>query len=115
LEDCCTELRREIARLARRKDRRFVPRSRKMPCRWHPTTVNNPEVGIPFTDITAWHFIAKLAENGCELEEIVLEQPSGEKAYIISVLLEANMPDLYIKIQLKNANIFGRSFHYSTE
>lgn len=115
MEDCCTELRREIARLARRKDMRFVPRSRKMPCRWQPTTVTNPEIGIPFNDITAWHYIAKLAEDGCKLEEKVLEQPSGDKAYVISVPLEANMPELYIKIQLRNGNIFGRSFHYSTE
>ena len=86
-----------------------------MPCRWHPTTVTNPEVGIPFTDITAWHYIATLAEDGCKLKEIVLDQPSGDKAYVISVPLEANRPELYIKIQLKNGNIFGRSFHYSTE
>ena len=86
-----------------------------MPCHWHPTTVTNPVVGIPFTDISAWHLIAELAEGGHKLEERVLEQPSGEKAYVLCVRLEANMPELYIKVQLKNGNIFGRSFHYSTK
>lgn len=115
MEDCCSELKKEIARLARRKDMRFVPRSRHMPCHWQPTTVTNPAVDIPFSDISAWHFIAQLADDGCEFEEIVLEQPRGEKAYVTSVPLDTSLPNLYIKIQLKNGNIIGRSFHYSTE
>jgi len=47
------------------------------------TEVITPEVGIPFTDITAWHHVAKLVEDGHELTETVLEHPSGEKAYVI--------------------------------
>jgi hypothetical protein len=107
------EVRVEIARLARRKDVRFVPRSPKLPCDWKPTTVMNPDVGIPFTDISAWHYIAHLAESGHHIEEIELDQPKGEKGYVMIVELRDNPSDLYIKVQLKGGRIYGRSFHCS--
>jgi hypothetical protein len=109
------EIRKEIASLASRKNARFVPRSPEMPCDWKPTTVYNPEVGMCFTDISAWHYIADLAESEHPMEEITLKQPEGEKAYEMIVKLEPNVPDLYIKVQLKGGKIFGRSFHYSTK
>jgi hypothetical protein len=77
--------------------------------------VVNPESGLPFGDIGAWHYIADLAENGCEIEEITLDQPAGEKALVMNVKLGSGSPDLYIKVQLKRGCIFGRSFHYSTK
>jgi len=86
-----------------------------MPCHWQPTTVTNPLTGIPFTDISAWHYIAELAEAGHKIETITLEQPEGETAHVMSVPIGTNMPDLYIKVQLKRAKIWGRSFHHSTE
>jgi hypothetical protein len=85
-----------------------------MPCDWQPTTVMNPSVGIPFTDISAWHYVAELAEAGHHIDRITLEHPRGETAYVMSVRLEANAPDLYIKVQLRRGRIWGRSFHYST-
>jgi hypothetical protein len=84
-----------------------------MPCDWQPTTVTNPTVGMPFTDIDAWRFIAELAESGHPMEEIMLDQPKGAKGYVMIVELEVNTPNLYIKVQLKGGKIFGRSFHYS--
>lgn len=85
-----------------------------MPCVWQPTTVINPSTGIPFDDISAWHCIADLAEDGHALEEMVLDQPQGEIGYVMIVNLDSSSPPLYIKLQLKGAFIFGRSFHYST-
>jgi hypothetical protein len=84
-----------------------------MPCDWKPTSVNNPETGIPFTETSAWHYIADLAESGYPIEEITLDQPLGERGYVMVIKLEADAPDLYIKVQLKGGTIFGRSFHYS--
>jgi len=107
------EVRDDIANMARRKNARIVPRSPEMPCDWNPTTVINPEVGMPFTDISAWHYIADLAESGHPIKEIILDQPKGDKGYVMVVKLEASAPDLYIKVQLKGGKIFGRSFHYS--
>ena len=86
-----------------------------MPCDWQPTTVANPTSGICFTDITAWHRISDLAETGHPIEEIELAQPKGEIGYVIKVTLDANSPELYIKVQLKRGKIYGRSFHYSTK
>jgi len=115
LADQCDDVRRQIALLARRKDARFISWSREMPCVWKPTTVMNPAVGFCFTDISAWAYIAELAECGHPIEEIELDQPAGEKGYVMTKQLEANLPDLYVKVQLKGGKIIGRSFHYSTK
>ena len=109
------EIRRLIVLLAGRKSARKVPRSATTPCRWVPTTVTNPDVDMPFDDISAWHKIAEVVEEGCKIEEVILAHPEGEKAYVMIVELAPNMPKLYIKVQLKGQFIFGRSFHYSNE
>ena len=108
-----SEVRREIARLAYRKELRIVPRSPNMPCDWNPTTVINPDVGIPFSDISAWRYIAHLAESGHPIEKKVLDQPPGDIGYIMIVELAENPSPLYIKVQLKGGRIYGRSFHCS--
>ena len=107
-------VRAEIGRLARRKDMRIVPRSPRMPCRWYPTTVTNPETGLPFDDISAWHRIAELAEAGHAIEVIALEQPQGQMGYVMIQDLGSDTPALYTKVQLQRGRIYGRSFHYST-
>ena len=94
---------------------RIVPRSPEMPCDWRPTEVNNPRTGLPFDDKSAWHYIAELAESGHPIEEMTLEKPAGDKGHVMTISLEAGVPDLYIKIQLKRGRIWGRSFHYSTK
>jgi hypothetical protein len=101
--------------LARRKECRIIPRSQEMPCDWQPTTITNPSSGICFTDTTAWNRIADLAETGCPIEEMQLDQPKGETGYVMKVKLDEKQPELYIKVQLKRGKIFGRSFHYSTK
>lgn len=109
------EVRKQIALLARRKEARIVPRSAQMPCRWEPTSVINLNSELPFTDVGVWHYIADLAESGHPIEEITLNQPKGEKAYVMIVDLGETAARLYIKVQLKRGRIFGRSFHYSTK
>jgi hypothetical protein len=107
------EIREQIILLAGRRERRFVPRD--LPCNWTPTQVTNPAaMGICFTDISAWNFIVEAAESGCPIEEITLDVPKGEKGYVMKIKLEENVPEVYIKVQFKNNNILGRSFHYST-
>ncbi len=113
--DDFAEERKQIALLARRKESRIVPRSPDMPCDWRPTTVTNPAANIPFTDISAWHYIADLVESGHPIETITLDKPPGETGFVMLVEMEAESPRLYIKLQLKRGRIFGRSFHYSTE
>jgi hypothetical protein len=109
------DLRREIARLARDKKRRIVPNSPKIPCVWQPLTVTNPESDLPFTSERAWQFIAELIEAGHPIQEVTLEKPMGDTAYVMEVELAPNTTLLYIKVQLKGGQILGRSFHYSTK
>ena len=66
-----------------------------------------------FTDSTAWEFIAARLEAGEEVEVIPLRQPSGAKGYVMKIDLGADVPVLYVKLQLGSGRIFGRSFHYS--
>ena len=57
--------------------------------------------------------IATRLENGEEVEVIELNQPKGAKGYVMLIDLGSDVPDLYVKLQLGNGKIFGRSFHYS--
>ena len=107
-------IRRELTVLARNKKLRVKEWSRDAPSDWRPTQVRNPDAeGFCFTDISAWHFIAALLEDGHPLEEIMLYQPPGARGYVMYVELEPGRPKLYIKLELRSGKIIGRSFHYS--
>lgn len=74
----------------------------------------NPETGLPFTDESAWRFIATLLRDGHEVEEMILDVPPGKTAWVLKVELETHKPRLYVKLHLgANGKVFGRSFHYS--
>jgi hypothetical protein len=106
-------IRQTMARLARCRDQRINVWSQNAPCDWNPTQVINPETEMPFTDSSAWNFIADLLEAGHEFTEVILAKPPGEIAYETELTLRHNLPPLYIKIQYKG-KIWGRSFHNST-
>ena len=80
---------------------------------WRPTEVVNPATGEPFTAWGAWEFIAELLERGHPLEEVILENPPGKRAYVMRVDLQPDLLQLYIKVQLGSGAIIGRSFHLS--
>jgi hypothetical protein len=106
-------VRRELSRLARKRDSRVTEWNPQMPSEWTPGRVTNPEVDMPFTEAGAWHFVADLLDCGHPIRRVVLRQPRGEEAFEMTVDLKAGMPKLYIKVQLKSGKIIGRSFHYS--
>jgi hypothetical protein len=106
---------RELARLARRKDLRISKWTRERPCEWRPYEVENPESGLPFTEVRAWEYIAELLESGQAVTEVELQQPPGELGYEMVIALKNGQPDLYIKVQFLGGRILGRSFHYSHE
>lgn len=108
--DC---LRRELAMLARRRDLRINVWSREMPLEWNPTQVIDPETDMPFSDSSAWHYIANLLDTNYPFQELELRQPPGDVAYEALTVLRPDLPKLYIKIQKKSGRIIGRSFHYS--
>jgi hypothetical protein len=106
------ENRRQLARLARQKKRRRVPR--ELPCTWQPWTVSNPEGNQPFTDAGAWEFTARLLEDseGQMVEVITLDHPRGQLAYVMRCAVPGG--ELYIKVHYGHGpSILGRSFHYS--
>ena len=110
--------RRQLASLARQPRRRNAKFSRDRPTDWRPHQVRNPDAewGPPygvFTDAGAWELIASTLENGHEVEVVKLRRPSGSTGYVMKIMLEESMPLLYVKLQLGNGQIFGRSFHYS--
>jgi hypothetical protein len=87
--------------------------SQTMPCDWVPHTVKCPITEMPYTDAGAWNLIADLLEAGQSFVEVKLRKPAGDIAYETVVTLRADLPPLYIKIQLKAGRIWGRSFHYA--
>jgi len=103
-----SSIRKQLATLTGRK------RARRYgwPRDWQPGTVTNPEDGNPFTMQGAWEFIAELLSQGVELEHVIIDEAKGGKsAYVIKT--ELNNRQLYIKLQLGNGCIIGRSFHYT--
>lgn len=108
------ENRRQLARLARQKSKRRVPRT-ELPCEWRPGSVINPEDGQPFTDAGAWELIAQLLED-TEVQSVeitTLDHPLGKIGYV----MKRDWPTgevLYIKVHYGHGpSILGRSFHYS--
>jgi len=82
-----------------------------MPCDWAPHQVLNPATDMPFSDAGAWEFIADLLEGNHPFSSVILRTPPGDIGYETKVILRAELPPLYIKIQFKVGRIWGRSFH----
>ena len=72
-----------------------------------------PRIGLPFTEVRAWEYIADLLDANHPLTEVALEEPAGEVAYTMTVSLGESVPELYVKLQFLRGRVLGRSFHYS--
>jgi hypothetical protein len=103
--------RRELARLARRRDLRRNQWTTEMPCDWAPHQVIEPATNMPFTEAGAWEFIATLLDGTHAFHAVRLRKPLGDIGYETKITLRADLPLLYIKIQFKAGRIWGRSFH----
>jgi hypothetical protein len=108
------ELRAELARRARDRKSRFVEFDSEEPTVWNPTQVLHPECGIPFTDITAWHYIAEQLDKGCDVTQVCLRKPAGHIGYELDLEGAAGHPRIHVKVRLYKDKIKGRSFHNST-
>ena len=102
------KIRSEIVRLAQIKR----SRERDYPNKWHPNSVLSP-LGLPFTQASAWEFVADSFEE-FEFSESLQDDPPGAIAYQMVVCLEDEQ-EIFIKVRLGKAGnkILGRSFHYS--
>ena len=74
--------------------------------------MRNPDgvLDMYFTPLTAWELIATRLEEGEEVEVIELSQPKGVKGYVMRIVLGSELPELYVKLQMRGGVIFGRSF-----
>ncbi len=107
------EIRHQLVVLCQRKGARKSEWSINCPTEWQPTTVIEPQTGLPFTDAGAWEFVAEKLRDGLELETVQLERPPGSIGYVLKIPLGDRK--LYVKLQLGAGKVVGRSFHYSTE
>jgi hypothetical protein len=108
------ETRVELVRRARDKKLRTFEFDPDEPVVWKPTEVLNPSCDLPFTDISAWHFIADQIEAGCSVEVVILRKPPDELGYEMRFQGAPHQPQIYIKVRLHGKRIVGRSFHNST-
>ena len=83
-----------------------------MPSDWKPGRVIDPATGLPFSDQSAWDFIADQLDCGCVVDVCVLERPPGRTGYVMKILMPGAQV-LYVKLQLGAGAVIGRSFHYS--
>lgn len=105
------KIRKELATLAANKKKRVSSFSKSMPTEWNPLQVLHPRTGFPFSDASAWAFIADLLDSEVELAKVTLDKPLGKDAYVVKVDGYKGRPKIYIKIHFGSGGIVGRSFH----
>jgi hypothetical protein len=108
------ETRLELIRRARDKRLRSFEFTSEEPTVWKPTEVLNPNCEFPFTDLSAWHFIADQLEAGCAVQVVKLRKPPNELGYEMRFPGASGQPQIYVKVRLHGHRIIGRSFHNST-
>jgi hypothetical protein len=111
--DDVESIRHQLVVLCRRKKARKTEWSVHCPTEWQPSTVIDPQSGLPFTDAGAWEFVADRLEDGSQLESVQLDKPPGSTGYVLKIPLDSRK--LYVKLQLGSGSVIGRSFHYSKE
>lgn len=89
--------------------------SKERPVDWNPGSVIDPnsKIGLSFTHRTCWVFIEQLLLDRHPIETITLDKPQGEKGYVMQFETESGPSDIYIKLEIANGQLIGRSFHYS--
>ncbi len=89
--------------------------SKERPVDWNPGKVMNPysDIGMEFTRGSCLDFIERPLLEGHSIEVVTLEKPKGEKGYVMIFQTKPGYSDIYIKLQIAEDRLVGRSFHYS--
>jgi len=109
-------VKRELAELAKNRNKRTVGIWPEDPHNWYPGSVIDPrsQDKKPFTHSGAWIFIAEeLEKKGTFVKPAPLIAPRGKLGY--EFLVDTEYGTIYIKVRLAKDRIIGRSFHYSRE
>lgn len=104
------KLRKKLTELIRNR-KYFVAFGQERPTRWWFGKVIDPRNSDYFTIEGSWDFIAQILEEGYPIKEKDLDKPSGEIGYVL--LYDASEGQIYIKFELCEDAVIGRSFHYS--
>lgn len=105
-------IKRELAELARKWDKRDVGFWPEDPHNWYPGSVRDPRSKEPFTAPGAWDFVAEeLEKKETSIKPVPLIAPRGKLGY--EFLINTEYGTIYIKVRLAKDKIIGRSFHYS--
>lgn len=103
-------VRQELIRLSSREATRRAEFSPKAPTKWNPGEVRDPKTGAPYTRQAAWMRIHAELVAGCEISKMVLDKPPGKTGYVFH-FHDGNGVRIYVKLQLLNGLVMGRSFH----
>ncbi|MEM6301293.1 MAG: hypothetical protein AAF749_06095 [Pseudomonadota bacterium] len=87
--------------------------SKKRPTHWSPYEVICPETGQVFTAFSCWSFVRQLLVDAHPMTVVRLDVPPGAKGFVMKVLGAEGCPEIYIKLQIGQGLLVGRSFHNS--
>jgi len=109
-KDRLRAIKKHLAALARQEGKQHVP----FDCgtKWWFGAITDPRSGAPFTYPGSWDFVAEqLEQPGTRINEIMLSEPPGKKAYELRVPTKECV--IYIKVHFGSDgnSIVGRSFH----
>lgn len=112
MSDIEAGLRREMVRLIRANQ--FQTKfTRDAPTEWRPYEVRDPRTNEFFTEFSAQEYIAILLDGGHPVEEMKLDKPKGKRGFVMKKQLNPGHGELYIKLQMGQGCVIGRSFHLS--
>jgi hypothetical protein len=102
-----------MANLARQPRNREVPFHKCMHSHFAPGVVRNPETDMPFSESSAWEFMANLLESDHPFTEMTLDEPRGLTALTTLVEIGEGLQKqkVYIKIHPFKGKVCCRSFH----
>ena len=108
------DVRATLVRLCASRKTRRAEFTKAAPCRWQPRGLLHPSRPTEtFTDDSAWEFIRKHLTAGIEIVEIQLDHPPGKTGYVIKPGGCPPIETIYVKLQIGNGLVLGRSFHES--
>lgn len=103
---------KQIALMARSRRTRTSAFTKERPTDWNPQNVMRDDIGLAYTDDSAWNKLADLILAGHPVEALKLDKPVGATAYVLKWAEGTQM--VYAKLQPVGRKVLGRSFHIST-
>ena len=109
------ERRNELIRLASSSHLRKTLFTPTRPTKWSPKEVPNSSDSFwgYFTTEGAWELILDYLKVGHPVKEVVLHKPPGKTGYEMLIRVKPEDPEIYVKLEIHNGYIWGRSFHLS--